>query len=215
MALIIHHLQCSQSERIPWLCEELGIPYNLRLYKRSPLQAPIEYKELHPQGTAPIIQDGDLTLAESGACIEYISHKYAQGKLFLLPEHDAYPDFLYWWHWSNTSLQNNLMMARMGGDPAIAVVIEERSRRYLQMLEERLHDHEWLAGREFTVADIMLVFSLTTFRHGAPFSLAGYPAILAYLQRIGQRKAYQKAMSVSDPDMELALGPEPPVKRSM
>ena len=73
--LIVHHLRVSQSERIPWLCEELGIDYELKLYKRDPLVAPPEYKALHPAGSAPTIEHGDLVLAESGACVEYICHK--------------------------------------------------------------------------------------------------------------------------------------------
>ena len=71
--LTVHHLGKSQSERIVWLCEELGFPYELKLYARAPLLAPADYKALHPVGTAPVITDGDLVLAESGAIVQYIS----------------------------------------------------------------------------------------------------------------------------------------------
>ncbi|KAF7377470.1 putative glutathione S-transferase [Mycena sanguinolenta] len=99
--LTVHHLNISQSERIPWLCEELAIPYEPKTYKRAPIFAPPELKALHPSGAAPIIQDGDLTLAESGACIEYIAHRHAGGALFLPPTHPAYAQFVCWWHWAN------------------------------------------------------------------------------------------------------------------
>ena len=90
--LTVHHLGKSQSERIVWLCEELGIPYDLKLYDRDPVTrlAPPEYKALHPLGAAPVITDGDVVLAESGAIIEYIVAKYGNGRLVLAADH---PDF--------------------------------------------------------------------------------------------------------------------------
>ena len=85
--LIVHHLGKSQSERIVWLCEELGVSYELKHYARAPLLAPADYKALHPIGTAPIITDGDLVMAESGAIVEYISPKYGGGRLVLTAGH--------------------------------------------------------------------------------------------------------------------------------
>ena len=78
--LTVHHLGKSQSERIVWLCEELAIPYELKRYARAPLLAPADYKALHPVGTAPVIADGDLVLAESGAVVQYIVSKYCGGR---------------------------------------------------------------------------------------------------------------------------------------
>ncbi len=105
MGLVVHHLHVAQSERVVWLCEELGLDYELRTYTRAAsMMAPAEYKALHRAGTAPVVQDGDLTLAESGACIEYISHRHGGGWLFLPPAHPAYADFLYWWHWNQRHL---------------------------------------------------------------------------------------------------------------
>ncbi|KAF5026912.1 hypothetical protein F66182_942 [Fusarium sp. NRRL 66182] len=216
MPLIIHHLHVSQSERLPWLCEELGVEYDLKTYSRSPLLAPPELKALHPMGTAPIIQDGDLTLGESCACIEYISHKYANGKLFLRPEDPAYADFLYWWHWTGGTLQSimgRLMMAdfaKVGQDNPMRQFSKAKISQCLKSLDGRLANNEWLAGRDFTAADIMVVFSLTTMRYFAPCSWAEYPNVLSYLQRIGGREAYQKTMNKIDPGMELALGADPP-----
>lgn len=103
--LTIHHLQVSQSERIIWLCEELSIPYGLKLYKRDPIYSPAPLKALSPLGTAPVIADGPLTLAESGAIVEYIIHKHGNGRLALPPTHSNYADYLYWFHFSNANLQ--------------------------------------------------------------------------------------------------------------
>ena len=93
--LTVHHLGISQSERIVWLCEELEIPYELKLYKRSPLMAPPEYKALHALGTAPIITDGKLTMAESGAIVEYIVHTYGGGRLIPTPGNALWVDYLF------------------------------------------------------------------------------------------------------------------------
>lgn len=221
MPLIIHHLHVSQSERIPWLCEELNVPYELKEYTRSPLLAPPEYKALHPMGSAPVIQDGDLTLAESCAVIEYISHKYADGKLFLKWPHPAYADFLYWWHWVDGTFMSAVLRGSQafragsdGGDMA-SKIAADRLRKSLAMLNERLKENQWLAGSEFTVADLMVVFQLSTLRYFMPYSLHDYPNVVSFLGRIGSREAYQRAMKKIDPGMELLLGPEPPKQALM
>lgn len=96
MTLTVHHLVGSQSERVIWLCEELGIDYELKKYERSPILAPAELKAKHPLGAAPIIIDGDVTLAESGACVEYICQTYGKGKFIVTPRQETYADYLYW-----------------------------------------------------------------------------------------------------------------------
>ncbi len=96
MALTVHHLEISQSERVVWACEELGIDYELRRYERSPVLPPPEYRLLHPLGSSPVIKDGDLTLAESGACVEYICQVYGGGRFIVGPGQKNYADFLYW-----------------------------------------------------------------------------------------------------------------------
>ncbi|KAE8379160.1 glutathione S-transferase [Aspergillus bertholletiae] len=218
MTLTVHHLHISQSERVVWLCEELGIDYELKTYKRVPLLAPPEYKALHPQETAPVIQDGDLTLAESGACIEYICHKHGGGRLFLPPMHPAYVDFLYWRHWSSgtfmpTVTQSmSLRSLNLGCDSFQMAITSNRFRKAFAALNERLRDNQWLAGSEFTVADVMVVFVLTTVRYWLPYSLKEYGNVVQYLKRIGEREAYQKAMRKCEPELELALGVEPPKK---
>src|SRR5260370_12993312 len=105
--LTVHHLGKSQSERIVWLCEELEIPYELKRYDRDPVTrlAPPEYKALHPIGAAPLITDGDLVLAESGAVIEYIVAKHGTARLALAADHPDFAQFLYWFHFANGTLQ--------------------------------------------------------------------------------------------------------------
>ncbi|GKU04749.1 glutathione s-transferase [Fusarium langsethiae] len=216
MSLTVHHLQVSQSERIPWLCEELNIPYDLKLYKRSPLLAPPEFKALHPMGAAPVIQDGSITLAESAACIEYISNKYANGSLFLRPDNPAYADFLYWWHFPAGTLYpalGRIMLirsAKLADDNPVVQFGKAKYNQALKALDERLKENEWLAGNEFTAADIMVVFPLTTMRYFSPYSLEAYPNIVKYLERIASREAYKRTMEKIDPGMELAIGVNPP-----
>ncbi|KAL2856449.1 glutathione S-transferase [Aspergillus pseudoustus] len=223
MPLTIHHLGASTSERLLWLCEELCIPYTLIPHRRSSrtLLAPRELRSLHPQGTAPVIQDGDVVLAETAACVEYIAQKHGGGRLFLSPSHARYADFVYWFHWANGTLMPNIsrvMVLQMAGirdakHPMVKFA-QDRLDKSLKALDDRLTaGNTWLAGgEEFTAADVMMVFPLTTGRYFTPFSLAKYPNILAYLKRVGEREAYRRAMSKGDPglELELALGAEPP-----
>lgn len=207
--LTIHHLGKSQSERIIWLCEELGLPYDLKHYTRDPVTilSPPELRALHPLGAAPIITDGDLVLAESAAIIDYIILKYGDGRLRMGPDHPEFADFLYWFHFANGNLQpnmgRNLALRRLDLPPDNPTLLAMKGRldRVLDLVEARLGKAEYLAGATFTAADIMTVFSLTTMRIFLPFDLAPYPNIRAYLQRIGAREGYQRAMAKGDPDM--------------
>lgn len=211
--LTVHHLGKSQSERIVWLCEELGIPYELKVYDRDPVTrlAPPEYKALHPLGAAPVITDGDLVLAESGAIIEYITAKYGNSRLVLKPDHPDYPNFVYWFHFANGTLQpaagRNMILGRLNlaADTPILRAMKGRMELALGEVQARLAKADYFAGSEFTTADIMIVFTLTTMRLFLPFGLAPYPAILGYLQRIGRREAYQRAMHKGDPDLKPLL----------
>jgi glutathione S-transferase len=207
--LTVHHLEKSQSERITWLCEELGLPYELKLYKRDAVTilAPPELKALHPQGTAPIIGDGGLVLAESGAVMQYILGKYGEGRLAPGPDDPAFAPYLYWFHFANGTLQpamgRNMVMRWLKLPPDNPVLLRMRGRLdgAMDQVEARLGEAEYLAGAELTAADIMMVFSLTTMRIFMPLDLAPYPNILAYLQRIGARPAYRAAMHKGDPDL--------------
>ncbi|CUJ30590.1 glutathione S-transferase family protein [Achromobacter kerstersii] len=207
--LIVHHLGKSQSERIVWLCEELAIPYELKVYDRDPVTrlAPVEYKALHPLGTAPIITDGDIVLAESTAIVEYILAKYGNGSLTVPATDAAFADYLYWFHFANGSLQPSLMRcmvlsrAEVADDKPTMQFAQARRKQALSLIDTQLGKTDYLAGNALTAADIIAVFSLTTMRMFYPFDLSPYPNILAYLQRIGARDAYRRAMKKGDPDM--------------
>jgi len=211
--LTVHHLGKSQSERIVWLCEELSIPYQIERYSRDPVTmlAPPALRALHPMGTAPVITDGDLILGESAAIVEYIIVKFGNGRLALAPDHPDFAQYLYWFHFSNGNLQpvmgRNMLLSRLDlpADNAILMNTRERLERALRLVDHRLSSVEFLAGSEFTAADIMSVFSLTTMRYFYPADLAPYPHIVAYINRISARPAYQKAMEQGDPGMKLLL----------
>ena len=209
--LTVHHLGVSQSERIVWLCEELEIPYDLKIYDRDPVtrMAPPEFKALHPMGTAPIITDGDLVLPETAAVMEYILGKYGDGRLTVGPEAANFADYLFWLHFANGSMlprqsaASTAAAARVEGaeESPRARFIRERAETAWNLVEQRLGEVPWFAGAEFTAADIIMVFSLTTMRVFAPRDLAPYPNILAYLQRVGARAGYRRAMAKGDPGM--------------
>ncbi|MEJ8857579.1 glutathione S-transferase family protein [Variovorax robiniae] len=211
--LTVHHLGKSQSERIVWLCEELGLSYEIKHYVRDPVTslAPPELVGLHPLGTAPVISDGELLLAESGAIIEYIIAKHGNGRLMLGPDHPDYADFIFWWHYANGNFQpnmgRNMVLRRLDvpKDNPMAVRLSGRLASAFALIDKRLGEVPFLAGKEFTAADIMTVFSLTTMRYFMPCDLTPYPNILAYLQRIAAREAYQRAMQKGDPGMPLLL----------
>lgn len=205
--LTVHHLGLSQSERIVWLCEELELDYALRRYERRADNrlAPDDYKALHPMGIAPVITDGDLTLAESGAICDYLCGRYGGGRLAPGPDDPEFADHLFWFHWSNATFMTTLMMqlvlSRGGAGNPTAGFVEDRSRRGWSMIEARLGQAPFLGGRALTTADIMIVYCLTTSRAFRGLTIDGYPNILAYLQRIGQRPAYQRAMAKAEPGM--------------
>jgi glutathione S-transferase len=208
--LTVHHLGRSQSERIVWLCEELGLPYELKVYDRDPVTmlAPPGYKALHPIGAAPVITDGEVVLAESGAIVDYILAKHGGGgRLAVGPADAGFADYLYWLHFANGTLQpamgRMMILARLKlpeGDPVLTAM-RGRLERALGFVEARLGQVPWLAGRAFTAADIMTVFSLTTMRGFFPVDLAPYPNIRAYLARVGARECYRRAMAKGDPGM--------------
>ncbi|TWC01113.1 glutathione S-transferase [Bradyrhizobium macuxiense] len=211
--LTVHHLGKSQSERIVWLCEELEIPYELKCTTRDPVTmlAPADYKALHPIGAAPVITDGELVLAESGAVVEYIVAKYGNGRLALKPDHPDFAQFLYWFHFANGTLQaqmgRSMILHRLNlaADNPMLVATKARVDRSFDLIEARVRDATYLAGDTFTTADIMIGFSLTTMRYFLPYDLGRCPHIRNYLGRIAARPAYQRAMQKGDPGMTLLL----------
>lgn len=198
--LKVHHLGRSQSERVVWLCEELELPYELVKYTRDSVTrlSPPELKAMHPLGAAPLLEDGALLLAESGAIVEYVLTKYGRGRLVHGPEHAAYADYLYWFHFANGNLQPAMFRAMTMKRAGLA---DARLDKVLALIEARLAVVPYLAGASFTAADIMSVFSLTTMRLFHPVDFARYPHVRAYLARIGERPAYRRAMAKGDPDL--------------
>jgi glutathione S-transferase len=210
--LTVHHLGRSQSERIVWLCEELGVPYELKRYERDPQTrlAPPEYKALHAVGTAPVITDGPVVLGESGAIMDYIIGKYGKGQLAHPLGHPEHASYLYWLHFANSSFQailhRLLAVKRVAPEGHRSVAdLQGRLERWLGFIDRRLGEAKYLAGDELTAADIMIVFSLTTMRSFTPYELKPYAGILAYLERIAARPAYRRAMAKGDPGMALLL----------
>ena len=211
--LTVHHLGRSQSERIVWLCEELGIPYGLKCYTRDSVTmlAPADYKALHPIGSAPVIADGGLVLAESGAVVDYIIAKYGNGRLALKADHPDFASYLYWLHFANGTLQPSmgrcmtLNRLKLADDNPVQVAMRARLDRSFDLVDARTREAEYFAGAEFTAADIMMGFSLTTMRYFLPYDFKRCPNIVSYLARIGARPAYRRAMEKGDPGMALLL----------
>ncbi len=203
--LTVHHLGESQSERIVWLCEELGLDYTFVRYDRdATMAAPADYKALHPLGTAPIITDGAVALAKSGAIVEYICRKHAGGRLILGPDHPDFADYLFWFHYANGSMVPAFMMdmvaKRMGAEP-----MGGRTELGFNLVEARLGEAIWFAGSEFTAADVMMVFMLTSGRVHSGRELGASPNLRAYLQRVGARPGYKSAMAKAEPQREPML----------
>jgi glutathione S-transferase len=203
--LTVHHLRISQSERIVWLCEELGLEYEFKLYTRRSDNnlAPEEYKALHPMGIAPVIEDGHLVLGESGAICEYIDRKHGGARLSPGPDHPDFAGHLFWFHFSNATFMTNGMMAlvagRMGGE--MPEFVSARVAKAWQLAEARMAEAEFFGGSQLTTADVMMGFNLTTSRMFGGASLDAFPNIAAYLQRIGKRPAYIRAMEKCEPGM--------------
>ncbi|KAF2106567.1 glutathione S-transferase [Lophiotrema nucula] len=225
-SLTVHHLQVGQGERVPWLLEELNIPYELKLHQRNPLFSPPDLKALHPMGASPVLEDATgntekpLILGESGAIVEYIINKYGDGRLALKPDHPNYADYLYWFHFSNSNFQGVI-----GRVMTVYGVTQDSSNLRVKTVEDRLHvalahfnkrvaENTWLAGDEFTAADVMSVFSFTTMRKFQNFDLSQYQGILDWLKRCTDRPAYRTAMKKGDPelDIEELISPKGPAK---
>lgn len=197
--LTVHHLSISQSERIVWLCEELELPYELKRYDRAPSgAAPPEYKALHPFGTAPVITDGDFSLGESGAIIEYVCRRYADGQLMPGPDDPDYAQFLYWFHFANASMIAAIMMdftaQRLG-----APVLGHRTDLAFGIANQRLGEAPFFAGDTFTAADIMMAYPFVAASGFITFDFEPYRHIRAYTERIKKRPAFHRARAKAEP----------------
>ena len=215
--LKVHHLEKSRSHRILWLLEKLQVPYELEVYRRDPetLLAPPELKRLHPLGKSPVLTDDELTIAESGAILEYILDRYGAGEL--RPE-DAAPrrQYRYWMHYAEGSLMPLLVMklvfervprspmpffvrpvARMIASGVEAKFLRPQLRTHLDFIESHLSEHRWFAG-EFSAADIQMSFPLEA-AAGGRVGLERYPSIRDVLERCRADPSYQRAIAVGGP----------------
>ena len=207
MTITVYHLETSRSERIVWLMDELGLPYEMQVFPReTTAAAPHPLKEIHALGRAPAIRDGDAVLAESGAIIDYIVHRHAGGRLALPPEDPAYARYLYWLHFAEGSLMSLLLIVlvlsrvKEAAASPVTARMRERMNQMLSFVDTELAGGgPWFAGEEFTAADVMMVFPFTTLRNFLEYDLAPYANIVAYLTRVGTRPAYRKAMSLAGP----------------
>jgi glutathione S-transferase len=202
--ITIYHLDTSRSERIVWLMEELGLDYKLELFQRNANgSAPDAMKQIHALGKAPVIRDGDTVLAESGAIVDYIVHRHAGDRLAVAPAAAEYARYIYWFHFAEGSLMSLLILALVLGRvpeadaSPVRTRVLERMKQTLSFIDSELAQATYFAGAAFTAADIMMTFPFTTMRHFLNYELAPYANILAYLQRIESRPAYQKAMALA------------------
>ena len=203
--LTIHHLGVSQSDRVVWLMEELGLPYRLVWYKRgADGLMPPEYVKLHPAATAPVVEDDGRVLSESAAILEYVCHKYAGGELTVSPSQPNYYDYVYWMHFNNNV--QGLFFAKLAvgsatGPEADRVngFIKRRQDGYYRHLDQRLGQSPYLAGPEFSCADIMVTFNVSELPLFGGRKIDDLPNARAYVERIGKRPAYQKAMKLAGP----------------
>lgn len=210
--LTVHHLENSRSQRIIWLLEELGADYEIKRYGRDKqtLLAPPEMLELHPLGKAPVIVDEGVTVAESGAIIEYLVKKYDDGKLLPAegsPERLAYT---YWLHYAEGTfmplMMLSLVLARIEKAPLLvrpiakAIAAKVRSgylspniKRNLDFMEETLGQQTWFCGEQMTAADIQMSFALEAAEVRTDLA-KDYPHCAAFLERIRSRPAYKAAL---------------------
>lgn len=211
--ITVHHLNNSRSQRILWLLEELGVEYRIERYQRDPktMLAPPELRAVHPLGKSPVVTDGDLTLAESGAIIDYLASRYGES---LLPPAGT-PERLrcnYWLHYAEGSAMPPLLLklvfdkvesspmpffikpiARGIAQKVKATLINPQLQRHLDYLEGELGKSSWFAGESFSAADIQMSFPLevATSRGGLD---ASRPRLKAFLERIHARPAYRRAL---------------------
>ncbi|AUZ47271.1 glutathione S-transferase family protein [Pseudomonas orientalis] len=197
--ITVHHLNNSRSQRILWLLEELGLPYQIKRYQRDPKTnlAPPELKAIHPLGKSPVIEDGARVLIESAAIIDYLIRRHGKGRLQPDPASATYDDYVQWLHFAEGSamlpLMLNLYVGRLGeaGAP-LHPRIESELANYLGHLNDVLGQTPYLVGDELTGADIQMSFIGEIAK--AQGKLQAYPNLAAWVDRLQQRPAYRKAV---------------------
>ncbi|MEO7150440.1 MAG: glutathione S-transferase [Burkholderiaceae bacterium] len=217
--LTVHHLENSRSQRVLWLLEELGLPYEIVKYARDPqtMLAPPELTKVHPLGKSPVLTDGATTVAESGAILEYLLERHGRGRLAPArgtPEHLRYR---YWLHFAEGSampplllklifdrLETNPMpffvkpIARGLAAKVKAMLVAPNLLRQHAFMETELGRSEWFAGADFSAADIQMSFPLEAGAQRGGID-ARYPKLTAFLQRIHARPAYRRALERGGP----------------
>jgi glutathione S-transferase len=204
LMLKVHHLNNSRSQRILWLLEELGAPYEIVHYQRmSPVPlAPPELKAVHPLGKSPVITDGDVTIAESGAIVEYILDKYGKGRLRPAAGTHDHIKYIEWMHYAEGSAMLPLMLhLYLGflGDAAAALKprVDAEVANNLSYIADALQGRDFLVGRDLTGADIQVVFVLEAASSSG--FVKDYPALEKYLAAMQARPAYKRAIDKGGP----------------
>jgi len=217
--LTVHHLNNSRSQRVLWLLEELGVPYEIKHYQRDArsLLAPAALKKIHPLGKSPVVTDDGLTLAESGAILEYVIERYGQGRLAPKAGTPERLRWTYWLHYAEGSAMPPLVMklvflriktapmpffvkpfARIIADQALRGFVEPQIRLHVAYMEKELAKSAWFAGEEFSAADVQMSFPVE-----AAATRGGLgpdcPRLQAFLERIHARPAYQRALEKGGP----------------
>ena len=223
--ITVHHLETSRSQRVLWLLEELGVPYDIKIYQRDPKTklAPAALKAVHPLGKSPVITDGDETIAESGAILEYLAERYgdrAQGDLAQLQPAvgtPAHRQVRFWMHYAEGSLMNWLVMklvfmtipkqpmpffvrpiARALCGTVQAKLIDPNLATALAFIEDHLSRNAWFAGDDISLADFQMSFAVeAALTRGA--TAADFPHLSAYQKRMVARPAYQRGVAKGGP----------------
>lgn len=212
--ITLHHLEKSQSIRILWLLEELGIPYEIKLYDRDPQTrlAPAAYKAISPLGTAPVITDGPVTLGETNAIVDYICDKHDTGRLRPAPGAPERVKYLFWFHTSQGSLQPLLtnkfvMMAMQARAPFLVRPVAKslvgaldqaffgpRLAALFREIEKALGESKWFAGDDLTAADMVMGYSMELCVHRAGMDEKTYPNAYRFLKQMREYPSYIRAM---------------------
>jgi len=207
--LTVYHLSESRSERIVWLLEELSTPYELIEFKRlvPSMEAPPEYRALHPMGTSPMIGDDGRVLIESGTIVEYILERYGNGRLVPPVNTPERTRYLQWMHFSEgmamSGLMNEALLLMNGADPAQSSILgslRRRNDRMMDYIDGELGRSSYFAGDEFSAADIMMTFIFPVYIRFLQRPLAPYPNAVQYMHRIEGRPAYARAMARANPN---------------
>jgi len=217
--ITLHHLENSRSQRVLWLLEELGVPYEVRRYERDrkTMLAPPELARVHPLGKSPVITDGDVTVAESGAIIEYLLDSRGQGRLRPAAGTPEQRRYTYWLHFAEGSAMPPLLMKLVFDKvrtapvpffikPVVKGIADKVTRsfiapnieRQLDFMEAELATRPWFAGDEFSAADIQMSFPLEAAAARAGLGKSR-PRLMDWLARIHARPAYRRALEAGGP----------------